>query len=176
MKTVLEDLQQTKIDAASKRRVEKRYFLFLTVISNIYAVNFLGLSSKLIRIMDSKYKKDLIKQQHPIVYNREILEEMDKFQKVYKMTLKADVKVGILTNLAYLETGLPWSGINFWKMTKKQVSEKSGNFNSVREIYLKESQGKVRKIQNFPKQLLVNGFLEILFFHKLQAILEKECF
>ena len=58
--------------------------------------------------MESKYKKDLIKQQHPIVYNREILEEMDKFQKVYKMTLKADVKVGILTILAYLETGLPW--------------------------------------------------------------------
>ena len=34
-----------------------------------------------------------------------------------------------------------------------------------------KSQGKVRKFQNFQKKLLVNRL-----FHKLQAILGKECF
>ena len=36
-----------------------------------------------------------------------------------------------------------------------------------------KSQGKVREFQNFQKKMLVNW---LLIFHKLQAILEKECF
>ena len=36
---------------------------------------------------------------------------------------------------------------------------------------MKKSHGKVMEFQNFPKKLLVNRLLEILF-----AILEKECF
>ena len=39
---------------------------------------------------------------------------------------------------------------------------------------MKKVMEKSGKIKVFPKKLLVNGLLEI--FHKLQAILETECF
>ena len=78
------------------------------------------------------------------------MEEMDKFQKVYKMTLKADVKVGIFTYLAYLETGLLWSGIKFWKMKKKRVRKKSGNVNFSQENLFKRKSGNSQENSIFP--------------------------
>ena len=71
--------------------------------------------------------------------------------------------------------GLPWSGKKFWKIKKfpgqgkvRELRFQSGKF--------KKKIGKVREFQNFPKKMLVNRLLEILFFHNLQAILEKEYF
>ena len=62
-------------------------------------------------------------------------------------------------------TGLPRSGKKFWKMKKISRSGK------VRELHFQsgkfkkneKSHGKVRDFQNFPKKMLVNRLLEILF-------------
>ena len=61
--------------------------------------------------------------------------------------------------------GLPWSGKKFWKMKKNpgQGKVREFHFQSGKFRKIEKSQGKVREIQNFPKKLLVNRLLEILF-------------
>ena len=72
-------------------------------------------------------------------------------------------------------SGLPWSGKKFWKMKNVpgQGKVREFHFQSGKFRKNEKSQGKVREFQKFQKKLLVNWFLV---FHKLQAILEKECF
>ena len=73
--------------------------------------------------------------------------------------------------------GLPLSGKKFWKMKNPgQGKVRELHFQSGKFKKNEKSHGKVREFQNFPKKMLANRLLEILSFHNLQAILEKECF
>ena len=95
-------------------------------------------------------------------------------KKSVKKCPKQFPNVRTILGLLGQNAGLPRSGKKFWKM--KKIPGQGITF-SVREILKKEkSHGKVREFQNFPKKMLVNRLLEILSFHNLQAILEKECF
>ena len=71
-------------------------------------------------------------------------------------------------------TGLPQSGKKFWKMKNvpgqgkvREFHFQSGKFRKNEKVMEKSG-----NFKNF-KKLLVNW---LLVFHKLQAILEKECF
>ena len=71
-------------------------------------------------------------------------------------------------------TGLPRSGKKFWKMKNVpgQGKVREFHFQSGKFRKNEKSHRSVREFQKFQK-MLVNW---LLVFHKLQAILEKECF
>ena len=79
----------------------------------------------------------------------------------------------IISELAI--TGLLRSGKKFWKIKNVpgQGKVREFHFQSGKFRKNEKSHRKVREFKKFQKKMLVNW---LLVFHKLQAILEKECF